>query len=105
MLAQRILSIALGYEDLNDQQTMRTDPALQLSVGVAFEESEAMASSPTLCRLENRVSWQTNVALSKILVDLFIASHGTAPQEIVLDFDATDDPVHGTQVGRFFHGY
>lgn len=105
MLAQRIFSIALGYEDLNDQQTMRTDPALQAAAGVSPEESEAMASAPTLCRLENRISRQTNVALSKILVDQFITSHETPPEEIVLDFDATDDPVHGTQLGRFFHGY
>ena len=105
MLAQRIFSIALGYEDLNDQQTMRTDPALQVAAGVTPDESEAMASAPTLCRLENRISRQTNVALSKILVDQFIASHDTPPEEIVLDFDATDDPVHGTQLGRFFHGY
>jgi hypothetical protein len=105
MLAQRIFSIALGYEDLNDQQTMRTDPALQVAAGVAPQESEAMASAPTLCRLENRISRQTNIALSKILVDQFIASHDTPPEEIVLDFDATDDPVHGTQLGRFFHGY
>lgn len=105
MLAQRVFSIALGYEDLNDQQTMRTDPALQVAAGVTPDESEAMASAPTLCRLENRISRQTNVALSKILVDQFIASHATPPEEIVLDFDATDDPVHGNQLGRFFHGY
>jgi hypothetical protein len=105
MLAQRIFSIALGYEDLNDQQTMRKDPALQAAAGVPPDESEAMASAPTLCRLENRITHQTNVALSKILVDQFIASYETPPDEIVLDFDATDDPVHGTQLGRFFHGY
>ncbi|QDV23483.1 hypothetical protein Q31a_17820 [Aureliella helgolandensis] len=105
MLAQRIFSIALGYEDLNDQHTMRIDPALQVAAGVAPEEAQAMASPPTLCRLENRITRQTNVGLSKILVDQFIAPHKTPPEEIVLDFDATDDPVHGTQVGRFFHGY
>lgn len=105
MLAQRIFSIALGYEDLNDQQTMRTDAALQTAAGVAPEEDQPMASPSTLCRLENRVLRQTLVRLSRILVDQFIASHKTPPQEITLDFDATDDPVHGEQEGRFFHGY
>jgi len=105
MLAQRIFSIALGYEDLNDQQTMRTDAALQAAVGVAPVEEEPMASPSTLCRLENRVLRQTLVRLSQILVDQFIASHETPPEEITLDFDATDDPVHGQQEGRFFHGY
>ena len=105
MLAQRIFSIALGYEDLNDQQTMRTDAALQVAAGVAPEEDEPMASPSTLCRLENRVLRQTNMRLSKILVDQFIASYDSPPEEITLDFDATDDRVHGQQEGRFFHGY
>jgi hypothetical protein len=105
MLAQRIFSIALGYEDLNDQQTMRTDAALQVAAGVDAEEDNPLASPSTLCRLENRVLRQTLVRLSKILVDQFIASHKTPPKEITLDFDATDDPVHGQQEGRFFHGY
>lgn len=105
MLAQRILSIALGYEDLNDQQTMRTDAALQVAAGVAPDEDLPMASPSTLCRLENRVLRQTLVRLSKILVDQFIASYKSPPEEITLDFDATDDPVHGGQEGRFFHGY
>jgi len=105
MLAQRIFSIALGYEDLNDQQSMRTDAALQVAAGVAPVEAEPMASPSTLCRLENRVLRQTCVRLSKILVDQFTASYPTPPEEITLDFDATDDPVHGQQEGRFFHGY
>lgn len=105
MLAQRIFSIALGYEDLNDQQTMRSDAALQVAAGVSPAEAEPMASPSTLCRLENRVSRKTLQELSKILVDQFIASYETPPEEITLDFDATDDPVHGQQEGRFFHGY
>jgi hypothetical protein len=105
MLAQRIFSIALGYEDLNDQQTMRTDAALQTAVGVEADEDSPMASPPTLCRLENRMTRKTLVELSKILVDQFIASYETPPEEITLDFDATDDPIHGEQEGRFFHGY
>jgi hypothetical protein len=105
MLAQRIFSIAMGYEDLNDQQTMRTDAALQVAAGVSPTEEQPMASPSTLCRLENRIMRQTLVRLSKILVDQFIASYETPPDEITLDFDATDDPVHGQQEGRFFHGY
>lgn len=105
MLAQRIFSIALGYEDLNDQQTMRTDAALQVAAGVEAEEDQPMASPSTLCRLENRVFRKTLVRLSKILVDQFIASYDAPPEEITLDFDATDDAVHGQQEGRFFHGY
>lgn len=105
MLAQRIFSIALGYEDLNDQQTMRSDASLQVASGVSPEEDQPMASPSTLCRLENRVFRKTLVRLSRILVDQFIASYETPPQEITLDFDATDDPVHGQQQGRFFHGF
>lgn len=105
MLAQRIFSIALGYEDLNDQQSMRTDAALQTAAGVRPEEDQPMASPSTLCRLENRVVRQTLVKLSKVLVDQFIASYDSPPEEITLDFDATDDRVHGQQEGRFFHGY
>jgi hypothetical protein len=105
MLAQRIFSIAMGYEDLNDQQTLRSDAALQVAAGVSPTEEQPMASPSTLCRLENRIMRQTLVRLSKILVDQFIASYETPPDEITLDFDATDDPVHGQQEGRFFHGY
>ena len=105
MLTQRIFSITLGYEDLNDQQTMRTDAALQIASGVSPVEEEPMASPSTLCRLENRVLRQTLVRLSKILVDQFIASYDSPPEEITLDFDATDDRIHGQQEGRFFHGY
>jgi hypothetical protein len=105
MLLQRIVSIALGYEDLNDQQTLRTDPALQLTAGTQPEEDCPLASPSTLCRLENRVNRKALVKLSKVLVDQFLDSYDQPPQEITLDFDATDDPVHGQQEGRFFHGY
>ena len=105
MLAQRIFSITLGYEDLNDQQTMRADPALQTAVGCEPEEESPLASPPTLCRLENRVNRKALVRMSKVLVDTFLASHQKPPKEITLDFDATDDPVHGNQERRFFQGY
>ena len=84
---------------------MRTDAALQIASGVALVEDEPMALPSTLCRLENRVLKQTLVRLSKILVDQFIASYDSPPEEITLDFDATDDRIHGQQKGRSFDGY
>jgi hypothetical protein len=101
LLRQRIYGICLGYEDLNDHQTLRTDPALQTSV----EREEVLGSQSTLCRLENRIDRQVAINIHKILIEQFIASHDEPPEELILDFDATDDPVHGRQEGRFFHGY
>jgi hypothetical protein len=101
LLRQRIYGLALGYEDLNDHDTLRKDLAWQ----TAIERGEELASSPTLCRLENRADRRTAVAMSRVLVEQFIASFAAAPSELVLDFDATDDRVHGLQEGRFFHGY
>lgn len=105
MLAQRIFSLALGYEDLNDQQTLRDDPVLQVAVGKTACEDAPLASPPTLCRLENRVSRKALVKMSAFPVEHFLASHKKPPAEIVLDFDATDDPIHGQQEGRFYQGY
>jgi hypothetical protein len=101
LLRQRIYGLALGYEDLNDHATLRRDPAWQ----TALERDEELASSPTLCRLENRVQRQAVVAFHRVLLEKFIASFGAAPAELILDFDATDDRVHGNQEGRAFHGY
>src|SRR3954467_9495790 len=105
MLAQRVIAIALGYEDLNDHQALRADPALQLAAGKLPDPTTPLASPPTLCRLENRVDRKALVRISDALVDRFIASHATPPDALILDFDATDDPTHGQQEGRFFHGY
>jgi hypothetical protein len=105
MIAQRIVAIALGYEDLNDHQTLRADPALQLAAGRVPDEELTLASPPTLCRLENRIERKTLIRIAEVLVDQFIASHSQPPEHLTLDFDATDDPVHGHQEGRFFHGY
>ena len=101
LLRQRIYGLAAGYEDLNDHDSLRKDLVWQS----AIERSEELASSPTLCRLENRANRQTAVAMARVLVEQFIASFQTAPAELILDFDATDDRVHGLQQGRFFHGY
>jgi Transposase DDE domain group 1 len=103
MLAQRVIALALGYEDLNDHQTLRIDPALQIAAGKVPGNDLSLASSPTLCRLENRVDRKTLVRLSEILVDQFIAAHASPPEHLILDFDATDDLVHGEQEGRHFN--
>lgn len=101
LLRQRVYALALGYEDLNDHDELRHDPALQTAVG----RDVVMASASTLCRFENSVDAKSLWALSSVLVDTFIESYQKAPEEIILDFDATDDEVHGKQEGRFFHGY
>jgi hypothetical protein len=105
MLAQRIVAIALGYEDLNDHQALRSDPALQLAAGKDPDQAWPLASPPTLCRLENRIDRKALVRVAEVLVDQFLASHLDPPEHLILDFDATDDPTHGKQEGRFFHGY
>ena len=105
LLAQRIFGIALGYEDLNDHSTLRHDPFWQALAEVDPNPEKPLASAPTLCRLENRARRRTLFKMSIVLVEQFIASHQTPPECLVLDFDATDDPVHGHQEGRFFHGY
>ena len=105
MLRQRIFAIAMGYEDGNDHQTLRDDPLMQLVTERGIDPDQPLASPPTLCRLENRVMRRTLAQIAEVFVEVFIASHTTAPKEIILDFDATNDPVHGNQVGRFFHGY
>lgn len=105
LLAQRVLALALGYEDLNDHQALRADPALQVAAGKGPDEDRTLASPPTLCRLENRVDRQALARIAEVLVDQFLAAHPTPPEHVLLDLDATDDLVHGRQEGRFFHGY
>lgn len=105
LLAQRITAIALGYEDLNDHQTLRDDPTLQLVAGYDPSEAKPLASPPTLCRLENRIDRTALVQIAAVLVDQFLAAHPEPPAALILGFDATDDPIHGHQEGRFFHGY
>ena len=90
-----------GYEDLNDHAALRNDVLMQ----TACERDTALASAPALCRLENRASRAAAWAIHEVIVEKFIASFKTAPRELVLDFDATDDPLYGKQEDRFFHGY
>lgn len=101
MLRQRVYGLALGWEDLNDHAALRQDIAMQTAVGVDHE----VASAPTLCRLENWSERQTAWGLHQVLVDQFIASFKRVPEELILDFDATDNPLYGQQESRFFHGY
>lgn len=105
MPAQRIFGIALGYEDLNDHAALRRDPLFSVLAEKTFDHESPLASSPTLCRFENRVDRASLMRMSKVFVDIFIDSHKEPPKELILDFDATDDRVHGNQQGRFFHGY
>jgi len=101
LLRQRVYGIVHGYEDLNDHEQLREDVLLQS----VLDRKEALGSAPTLCRVENRASRAEMWALHREMVETFIASFAQPPAELVLDFDATDDPVHGQQEGRFFHGY
>jgi hypothetical protein len=101
LMRQRIYGIAQGYEDLNDHERLREDVLLQS----VLERQDALGSAPTLCRMENRARRAEGWALHREMVETFIASFEQPPEELVLDFDATDDPVHGKQEGRFFHGY
>ena len=102
LLKQRVYGLCLGYEDLNDHHQLRKDTLVQ----TAAERGEVLGSSSTLCRLEN---WghhrASSVAIHEVIVERFIASYAQAPKELILDFDATNDPVHGEQEGRFFHGF
>ena len=105
LLAQRLFAIAMGYEDGNDHQDLRNDPLLQILTERGIDPDSPLASPATLCRFENTVDHQSMVRLSEVFVEQFLAAHDSPPEQIVLDFDATDDPVHGRQEGRFFHGY
>jgi len=111
MLSQRILGLALGYEDLNDHEQLRRDPLLALLSGKR-QLDEPLAGKSTLNRLElsgrsqryHKISYSAE-AIDRLLGDLFIESHAAPPEEVVLDLDATDIPLYGHQPERFFHGY
>lgn len=106
LLAQRLFALAAGYEDLNDHQRLRNDPLWQAATDhPEIDDSAELASPPTLCRLENRITRRDLVRIATVLVDQFIASFPTPPTELTLDIDATDDLIHGNQEKNFFHGY
>ena len=116
LVGQRVFGIALGYEDLVDHDELRHDPALAVIAGkLAARRSDCapLAGKSTLNRLElsrpeptryHRIGCD-GAAVERLFVSLFLEAHRTAPNQIILDLDATDDPIHGRQEGRFFHGY
>ncbi len=126
LVAQRVYALALGYEDLNDHDQLRRDPLLAVLAEKEDPTGEsrvrdrdrgkALAGKSTLNRLEltqaevedderyKKIALELE-AVDRLLVKIFLEAHPTPPSEIVLDLDATDDPVHGNQEGRFFHGY
>jgi len=116
LVGQRVYGLALGYEDLNDHDHLRHDTLFAVLAGkLAARRADcaAVAGKSTLNRLElsrpaptryHKISHDAG-AIEALLVDVFLEAHAAAPEEIVLDLDATDDPLHGVQEGRFFHGY
>jgi len=116
LVGQRVYAIALGYEDLNDHDELRHDPMMAVLAGkLAARRAECapVGGKSTLNRLElskleptryHKIS-HNPTAIRNLFVDLFLEAHARAPRQIVLDLDATDDPLHGEQEGRFFHGY
>jgi hypothetical protein len=116
LLMQRIVGIALGYEDLVDHDELRHDPVLAVLAGkleARRADCAPLAGKSTLNRLEHgrsepsryaRISADAG-AIEALFMDLFVDAHAKAPSQITLDLDATDDPLHGHQEGRFFHGY
>ena len=101
LLRQRIYGLALGYEDLNDHDSLRHDLLWQ----TATDRSEELGSCSTLCRLENRAGRKEAWLMHQVLFEQFVGSFSAPPKELILDFDCTDDRVHGAQVGGAFHGY
>jgi DDE family transposase len=107
LLKQRVFQIACGYEDQNDSNFLRSDPLLKLVCGALPESGEDLASQPTICRMENAVSGRACYQMARALAEVYIAQRGKdgAPEKILLDFDATDDPTHGDQEESYYHGY
>jgi len=106
MLAQRVYQIACGYEDCNDADDLRADPVLKTSIGRLPETDPDLASQPTLSRFENRVSRTQLRRMAEVFVDSFVQRQASrTPRWIILDFDATDDEVHGQQQFEAFNGF
>jgi hypothetical protein len=116
LVGQRIFALALGYEDLVDHDQLRHDPTLAVLAGklsARRKDCAPLAGKSTLNRLElggpevtryHRIAWD-GAKIEALFVDLFVEAHRHPPKQIILDLDATDDPLHGHQEGRFFHGY
>jgi hypothetical protein len=116
LVGQRVVAIALGYEDLNDHDDLRHDPVMAILAGklsARREDCAPVAGKSTLNRLElsrpvptryHKIAYD-QAAIEELAVELFLEAHKRVPRQIILDLDATDDPLHGHQEGRFFHGY
>ncbi len=105
MLIQRVAQIACGYEDGDDCDFLRHDPVFKMIAGRHPEMGEALCSQPTMSRFENSISRSVLYRLARVFGDIFIASYEKEPECIILDFDDTDDPVHGNQQLALFHNY
>ena len=105
LLRQRVFQIAEGYEDADDCDALRSDPAFKIAAGRLPKSDEDLASQPTMSRLENRVTRRDLSRIRRVFVERFIALHDDAPRELILDIDGWDDPTHGAQQLTFFHGY
>jgi len=113
MVAQRVYALALGYEDLTDHDQLREDPLLEVLSGKQRVGEEPLAGKSTLNRLElggqvpsryKKIHYREE-AIDELLTKVFLEAHAEVPEQIVLDLDTTDLPLHGHQEGRFFHGY
>ncbi len=107
LVRQRILQIACGYPDQNDATTLRHDPLFKLGCGRLPTSGPALASQPTLSRLDNAVDAASCAALAEVLLETYLQARGRAgtPAHILLDLDSTADPTHGEQEGSAYHGY
>ena len=105
LINQRVFQIACGYEDANDCNALRRDPAFKAACDRLPVSGAALASQPTMSRLENGIRRRDLYRIAKALVDGFIASYDTPPEAVVLDIDDTDDEVHGDQPLSLFNGY
>jgi Transposase DDE domain group 1 len=107
LVRQRVFQMACGYEDQDDADTLRDDPIFKLACGQLPLSGAALASQPTLSRLENCVDRHACRRLADALVEIYLTQRGKAgpPSGILLDCDSTDDPTHGAQEGSAYHGY
>jgi len=107
LVRQRVFQIACGYEDQNDADFLREDPLLKLSCGSLPESGSDLASQPTICRMENAATRRSCRQIAEVLFERYLNERGKdgAPQKVLLDFDATADPVHGEQEDSYYHGY
>jgi hypothetical protein len=107
LVRQRVFQIACGYEDQNDSDTLREDPLLKLCCGSLPESGLDLASQPTISRMENAATRRSCHRIAEVLFETYLTQREKdgAPDRVLLDFDATDDPVHGDQEGSFYHGY